>query len=179
MATARDRRLPVVPDFAASMTEAELQRNILQAAKMTGWTAYHTRYSLGSEPGFPDVLLLRGERLLFAELKRATGKLTPAQEFWLWALRLVPGVEVFVWRPADWLDNSILRILLADDTRKDDRHADTTADHRAVRALTAEGAVDADAPGVRRLGRHRQRRAAVVAEVDRPGVGDADTGLRP
>src|SRR5260221_8953300 len=88
------RRLPVVLDTAAAMTEAELQHNVEQAARACGWLVYHTRFAFGSEPGFPDVVLLQGERLLFAELKRTTGKLTPAQEFWIWSLQTVPGIEV-------------------------------------------------------------------------------------
>jgi hypothetical protein len=45
--------------------------------------------------------LVRGERLLFAELKREKGKLSAEQEAWLEDLRRVPGVEVYVWRPGD------------------------------------------------------------------------------
>src|SRR5260221_14148207 len=141
------RRLPVVLDTAAAMTEAELQHNVEQAARACGWLVYHTRFAFGSEPGFPDVVLLQGERLLFAELKRTTGKLTPAQEFWIWSLQTVPGIEVFVWRPEHWLDNSILRIL----TRKDERHADAATVGRALLADTADGAGSPHTTGRRRV----------------------------
>ena len=54
-------------------------------------------------------LFCQPPRLVFAELKREGGKLTPEQEKWIGLLRLVPGVETFVWRPADW--PSIVEIL--------------------------------------------------------------------
>jgi hypothetical protein len=47
-------------------------------------------------------LFCRPPRLVFAELKREGGKLTVEQERWLELLRQCPGVETFVWRPADW-----------------------------------------------------------------------------
>jgi hypothetical protein len=89
------------------------------------WRIYHTRNSKGSHAGFPDLVLLRPPRLIFAELKTERGKLTRAQEDWLEALAMVgsmPGesydrawrvavapVEPYVWRPADRPD--IERIL--------------------------------------------------------------------
>lgn len=42
-----------------------------------------------------------------AELKSQKGKLTAEQREWLDAFRLVPGVEVFEWRPLDWLEGRI------------------------------------------------------------------------
>jgi hypothetical protein len=35
-------------------------------------------------------------------LKSETGNVRPNQLEWLDALRLLPQVEVFVWRPSDW-----------------------------------------------------------------------------
>lgn len=75
--------------------------------------------------GFPDLVLVKPPRLIFAELKTAKGKTTAAQDRWLEALRDVsraldrqvtrPGdteptyaparVEVYLWRPAD-LENA-------------------------------------------------------------------------
>jgi hypothetical protein len=45
--------------------------------------------------------MVRRGRLIFAELKRELGKPTPEQSEWLEALSLVPGIEVFIWRPQD------------------------------------------------------------------------------
>ena len=41
------------------MNEAELQRNVLSLAAMTGWLAYHTYDSRRSQAGFPDLVLVR------------------------------------------------------------------------------------------------------------------------
>ena len=62
----------------------------------------------------PDLCLVRGRRLIFAELKTEKGRLTPAQEAWLEAfkaLRSTAPIEVYVWRPADWFGGTIDRIL--------------------------------------------------------------------
>jgi len=71
-------------------------------ARMEGWT-YHTRYSLGSDRGMPDLLLvrLRDRRVLFRELKTDRGKLSARQAAVLDLLAAV-GMDAGVWRPADW-----------------------------------------------------------------------------
>lgn len=104
MNTADARRL-----VATQMTEAELQGWVATSARMLGWLVYHTYDSRRSEAGYPDTTLVRGSRLVYAELKSMRGKVTAAQQQWLDALRRVPGVEVYVWRP-DELD-TILDIL--------------------------------------------------------------------
>lgn len=44
-------------------------------------------------------MLVKDTRLIFAELKKETGKTTPEQDEWLEALRIA-GAEVYVWRPS-------------------------------------------------------------------------------
>ncbi len=87
------------------MTERELQDAIIEVAKLTGWMVYHTWRSDHSPAGFPDLVLVRDGRLIFAELKSAKGKLTVNQRQWLRALERA-GQEVYVWYPAD-LDDAI------------------------------------------------------------------------
>jgi hypothetical protein len=86
------------------MSEGALLDAIRKLAKMAGgrWMTYHTRFSRGSEPGWPDLVLLsvRQHRLIVAELKREGEQPTAAQELWLGALAAV-GIEVAVWRPSD------------------------------------------------------------------------------
>src|SRR4030095_3661937 len=94
-------RLPV--------TEKALQQTIVAAAKLLNWRCYHTYDSRKSQPGFPDLCLVKGKSLLFIECKTSSGKLTQKQGDWLVALQAVPGVLVHVARPND-LD-SILEIL--------------------------------------------------------------------
>lgn len=87
-----------------AITEAEFQRQILQAAKTFGWLRYHTRYSIGSVLGYPDLTLVKPPRVIFAELKKQTGKTSPEQDVWLGCLRDCPGVECYLWRPSDMED---------------------------------------------------------------------------
>lgn len=82
-------------------TEKQFQQQVLDYARLMGWKAYHPWISVRSEPGFPDVVAVRAGRLVVAELKSLTGKLTPAQEEWLGALGAVPCCEVYTFRPTD------------------------------------------------------------------------------
>jgi len=91
-----------------SVTENELLAAVRQVAWHTGWLTYHTFRSDRSEPGFPDLCMVRDGRVVFAELKSEKGRVTRAQQMWLDALEGT-GVEVFVWRPSD-LDG-IARVL--------------------------------------------------------------------
>ena len=58
------------------MTEREFMEAVRHLARMTGWRCYHTHDSRRSEPGFPDLVLVRGGKALFVELKTAHGRLT-------------------------------------------------------------------------------------------------------
>lgn len=89
---------------APAMTEKELQQSVLDLARARGWRCYHTFDSRRSEPGFPDAVLIRGERLLAIEFKSEKGKLTPEQQAWLEAFRDVWVVEAIVVRPARTFD---------------------------------------------------------------------------
>lgn len=90
------------PPAAPGPAERHLQEQIRQACALQGWLYYHTTDSRKSPAGFPDVCAVRGERLLFAELKRAGQHPTPAQQAWLDALAQVQTVEVYWWHPHDW-----------------------------------------------------------------------------
>lgn len=85
---------------AARVTERDFQRQVLDLARLFQWRAYHPFLSKWSERGFPDLTLVRGSRLVFAELKRDMGRTTPAQDEWLGLLGATCA-EVYVWRPAD------------------------------------------------------------------------------
>jgi len=85
---------------AAAYTEKQWQSEVIALAKDLGWLVYHTLRSKGSEPGFPDLVMVRGERILFIELKTMKGKLSQTQSFWLEALSHTT-VGVYVWRPSD------------------------------------------------------------------------------
>jgi hypothetical protein len=93
---------------AVQMTEQALQDAVLELAQRLGWLAYHTHDSRRSQPGFPDLVLVntRARRLLFVELKRATGRLSPTQRQWLDALAAT-GATAHIWRPSDLLAGTI------------------------------------------------------------------------
>jgi hypothetical protein len=61
--------------------------------------------------GFPDLILVKGPRLLAVELKRELLKPGEEQILWLDAFARVPGVEAYVWIPSEWLDGTIAKIL--------------------------------------------------------------------
>ena len=85
----------------ASISEKQFQAQVVELAQLFGWLVYHTYDSRRSAHGFPDLVLVRGERVLFVELKRQDGKATPKQRVWLEALKAA-GQEVYLWRPSDW-----------------------------------------------------------------------------
>ena len=82
----------------SSITEKKFMSQIIRIAKAYGWICYHTFDSRRSEPGFPDLVLVR-ETVLFRELKTDDGKLTPEQKAWGDKLRNA-GANYAVWRPS-------------------------------------------------------------------------------
>jgi len=101
------------------ITEAEFQRQLIDLASMLGWSWGHFRPAktnrgwrvpvsgpLGA--GWPDLVLVREDRLIFAELKRSRKHPpSPDQRF---VLELLKGVaETYLWTPDD-LDE-IARVL--------------------------------------------------------------------
>lgn len=115
LANAERRRPVAVP----RCTEPQLSRAVVELAELLGWGVYTIRRSdraiVASETGigFPDLVMAKPGRLLAAELKQDRRYPTPAQRAWLSVLATVPGVESFVWRPADWRNGSIERALRA------------------------------------------------------------------
>lgn len=95
-----------------AITEAQWQHQVEQIAHLNGWRLFHApdnrpvtassgrRYVQNIRAGFPDLVLVRGPRLLFVELKRETGRTTEDQDAWLTDLARA-SAEVYVWRPSD------------------------------------------------------------------------------
>lgn len=79
--------------------EKDVQATIVELARMCGWFVYHTFDSRRSEPGFPDLVLVR-ERVVYAEIKRLGEQPRESQLDWLNALACA-GAEVYVWTIAD------------------------------------------------------------------------------
>jgi hypothetical protein len=99
--TARDIQLRAIPERA-------WQAKVQTMLTAFGWMWYHAPdnkpdaagHLQGIKAGFPDLVAVRGQRVLWIELKRETGKTTPEQDTWHGRLRDA-GQEVYVWRPSD------------------------------------------------------------------------------
>lgn len=112
----RAPRTPVSPDpraiaIAQAAALAKLRRNVAEKDFQVdvqdlltrgGWLWAHIKDARRqAATGLPDIVAVKGQRLLFAELKTMTGRVTPEQEEWLKRVKDA-GAESFIWRPADW-----------------------------------------------------------------------------
>ena len=89
----------------AAQSEEDYQAQIIDLAKKLGWRVYHTRDSRRSEPGFPDLILIRGITLLALEVKSAKAKEPPpAQVGWIGAFKQVRKVFADFAYPKDFTD---------------------------------------------------------------------------
>ena len=91
------------------MSEGEFQKQVLQLAELLGWLTYHTYDSRRSQAGFPDLVLVKSGRIVFAELKSQKGRVRAAQQTWLDALMRNDHVETYLWRPDDW--DAVVQVL--------------------------------------------------------------------
>lgn len=99
--------------FKLQETEAQFQARVQQLATFLGWEWIHIQRGLNDRgywrtpvtgdlgPGWPDLVMLKGDRMLAVELKVSTN-LTPTQERVLGILGATGYIEVYVWRPSDW-----------------------------------------------------------------------------
>ena len=90
------------------ITEKDFLQQVKDLALLCGWRSYHTWGSFHSPSGFPDLVLVRSDRLIFAELKSDKGKVSPDQTAWQEALAGT-GNDVYLWRPSEW--DSIVEVL--------------------------------------------------------------------
>ncbi len=104
---------PFTPEMARGMSEATLQTSVTGLAQSLGYLCYHTHDSRRSQPGFPDLVMVRAisGRLIFAELKTERGRQSVQQREWERALHASGQGEVYLWRPTDWLSGAITQIL--------------------------------------------------------------------
>lgn len=103
------------------MLEKDFLRQVINYAKLRGWKIAHFGASVrivGKErtfvgdkdaSGFPDLVLVRGDSIMFVELKAEKGRISQNQVDWLAALDGA-GADTWLWRPSDWdIIESILK----------------------------------------------------------------------
>ena len=107
-------RMLNVPD--SIITEIEWQLKVSRFAEQNGWAWLHiprsrvgkvwlTRARGPLAKGWFDLLLIRGSRIIGAELKTERGQMRPDQE----RVRDLVAFETYTWRPSDW--EEVQRIL--------------------------------------------------------------------
>ncbi len=92
-------------------SEAGFLDTVIQYATLWHWRVFHQRPARtasgwrsavsGAGKGFPDLLMLRGERIVVAELKVGRRQPTDEQLEWLLDFRNT-GAEAYVWTPSSW-----------------------------------------------------------------------------
>lgn len=89
------------PDLLV-ISEAQWQTQVIELAEALGWHAYHTHDSRRSNPGCPDLELLRGATMLRLELKTEDGKVSGAQQAYIDRLKQIKFVHAAIARPRHW-----------------------------------------------------------------------------
>lgn len=119
-----------------SMSEEQLQKQVVQMAADAGWLYYEivdwiyklARFQMKRsprrgkrwpKPGWPDLTLVQPysddrepRREIAMEFKSQKGTVRDAQREWLRSIAAIPGREVYVIRPCDWIDGTVRHILL-------------------------------------------------------------------
>ncbi len=105
------------------MTEEEFQQQVIEYAHLKGWLVAHFRKARTKNgwitpvqadgKGFPDLILIRPNRLVVAELKRAGAKPTPEQRIWLEAFQNTRKAESYWWQAGDDEDWAEIEKVLA------------------------------------------------------------------
>jgi VRR-NUC domain len=98
---------------ALPVSEDDFQKAVTDALTLFGWRWVHFRpartlrgwrTALSGSPGYPDLTAVRGDRVIFIELKAQRGELRDEQREWFSALGATGCVEVHCWRPSDWAE---------------------------------------------------------------------------
>lgn len=104
-------RFPMTPppaELLREIPETAFRQQVLTHAGLMRWRCYFTWTSVHSIGGYPDLSMVRGDRHVYAELKRygvrstlAKPNPTVKQRQWLCDLARA-GHEVFLWDPSCW-----------------------------------------------------------------------------
>ena len=93
------------------MNESQLQKKCIDYAKSQGWLAF--KWASPAHRGVPDVIFMKGGRLIIVEFKSPTGKggLSPLQKKTITDIKEVGGFPVFVVDNAIYFEGIIKRTL--------------------------------------------------------------------
>lgn len=95
----------------SNAAERPLLSQVRELADLNGWLHYHApqcQHARLSEPGFPDLILVRAPMLLAIEVKREPAdRPTTEQMDWLRAISEVHRGESYVLRPGPNLDELV------------------------------------------------------------------------
>ena len=96
------------------INEKAFQTIVITTARENGWMVYHTYDSRKSEPGFPDLCMVKNGFIMFVELKTDKGKVTSTQRQWIEQFLIhqnrCQNSIVEIWRPHIWEEKKKLLI---------------------------------------------------------------------
>jgi hypothetical protein len=113
------RDLTSIEDYHAMLAGATSEEDLLVDVEtrltMGRWRWHHIRRAdlaqQQGDPGWPDIVAVRGDLLLAVELKAAGGRHMTGQREWLEAMGQIRRTYVGTWRPGDMAE--IERVLSA------------------------------------------------------------------
>jgi hypothetical protein len=75
------------PVYTRFQTEAELMNAIANNARQLGYLVYHAKVSIGSRPGFPDLVIVGHGAIFAIETKGPRGVVSDDQKQWIQELQ--------------------------------------------------------------------------------------------
>ncbi|GAA1337225.1 VRR-NUC domain-containing protein [Arthrobacter roseus] len=100
-------RLTDIDNQLRAITERRFQSTVQNLMTAYKWKWFHAPDNRpvngriqGVKAGFPDLIAVRGQRVIVAELKTETGRVSEDQKEWLFLFDHA-GITSYVWRPRD------------------------------------------------------------------------------
>jgi hypothetical protein len=113
---------PVSAVAAPAMTEQQLLDAILDTCRLLRLRTAHFRPArtaagwrtavAGDGKGFPDLVIVGLDQVVYRELKTDRGRPAAEQDVWVAALAAA-GADIAIWRPRDWHSGRITADLFA------------------------------------------------------------------